>query len=366
MGMIKLALINFKYMIKDKKVITLMLLMPLLVTGFICYMAKGDSSTSSFPVAVVLKDKGNQGKILVDEMIKEEKDYYNITNLSEEEARAKIKGGKLLAAYIIGEDFSDKIQKGEKPVISLLKTGNQNVAFKLGQYIDQYINSKILISDLKASVGSVDESLITKNNITTEVKTKGSSFNFAKLVMVLIVNFIIFSANYVAGEIFAQRKEKTLSRQLTTPHKPWEVSGGLILGFGLIQIVIYSFIIVILKMTFGLQFDVSLISIFIGMACMIVVSVSLGLFAVRITTNEGLLSIIVCVIGTATGFVSGSFTPSASLPSAIQSIAKFTPQYWFSEIMGGGNVIVSSILILLFGVVLFTAGSIRLNKLVKE
>jgi ABC-2 type transport system permease protein len=366
MGLIKLMLLNFKLMIKDKKVILLMVVMPLAVSSFLCYMIKGDDNTTSFPVAVVLNDSGKHGKILVDQIIKNEEKFYNISELSEEEAKKKIKDGKLLAAYIISKDFSSRLENGEKPEVALIKSGNENVAFKIGQFIDEYINKEVISTGLKKNINTVDKGLIETNLISIETNEKQNDFDYSKFILILIINFIVFSANHVAGEFLAQRKEKTLTRQLTTPHKPWEISGGLILGFALIQMVTYSFVVTALKYIFDLQFEVSLVNILIGMLCMVAVSVSLGLFAVRLTSNEGVLSIIITVLGTGMGFVSGSFTAPHSLPVAMEIIAKFTPQYWFMELMSGNGLIINCIIILLFALVFFTAGSLKFTKFAKE
>ena len=366
MRLIRIALLNFKVMIKDKKVILLMLVMPFVVSSFICYIVKKDTSTSSFSVAMVLKDKGSRGKALADEIIRNESNYYKISLLSEDESKSKILDGKILASYIISEDFSEKIENGEKPEIRLLKASNENISFKLGQYIDEYINKEIVTRDLKNSMSNVNENLIKENLINIENKTKENSFDYSRLILVLIINFIIFSANQVSGEILAQRKEKTLVRQLTTPNKSWEISGGMILGFALVQAVVYSFVIIAIKLIFKLEFQVSMVNILIGVFCMVAVSVSIGLFAVRITSNEGVLSIMVTIIGVGMGFVSGSFTSPNSLPSVIKSISKFTPQYWFMELMKGESLLVSCLIILLFALVFSTAGSLKFTRFAKE
>jgi ABC-2 type transport system permease protein len=353
-------------MIKDKKVILLMVVMPLVVNGFICFMMKGDNKTTSFPVAAVIKDKGDQGKLLVDNMIREESNFYKITELSEEQARNKIKEGKFLAAYIISEDFSEKIKRGEKPDISFIKSGNENVAFKLGKYIDEYINREVVSKRLENSIGNVDRNLIDAKPIAVESNEKDNNFDYSRLVLMLVINFVVFSANHVSGELLAQRKTKTLTRQLSTSHKPWEISGGLIVGFGLIQMAAYTCVIIVLKAMFKLQFQVSMLNIFIGVLCMVVVSISIGLFAVRISSNEGIISIIVAVIGTGMGFVSGSFTAAHSMPSALEAISRFTPQYWFIQLTNGGNLIINSLIILLFALVFFTAGSLKFTSFARE
>jgi ABC-2 type transport system permease protein len=366
MGLIKLALLNFKFMIKDKKVILLMFVMPFAVSSFICFIVQKETSSSSFPVSIVIKDSGIQGKSLVDEIIESERNFYKITVISEEEAKSKIKDGKALAAYIIPEDFSEKLQYGQKPEVRLLKSGNENVAFKIGQYIDAYVNKQVMITNLRQSINSVNEGLVMENVIATEVNSVGSAFDFARLVLLLLINFIVFSATYVSTEMLSQRKQQTLTRQLTTPHKPWEISGGLILGFALIEIVIYFIQVILLKEIFKLNFGVPLANILIGVLVMVVVSVSIGLFAVRITSNEGLLSIIVISIGNGMGFVSGSFSAPGSLPKAVENLSKFTPQHWFIEIMNGGKVATNSLIILLFALVFFTAGSLKFTRFAKE
>jgi ABC-2 type transport system permease protein len=78
------------------------------------------------------------------------------------------------------------------------------------------------------------------------------------------------------------------------------------------------------------------------------------------------MAMIVVALGNGMGFVSGSFSAPGSLPKAIQNLSKFTPQYWFMEIMDGGQLIINSLVILLFALVFFTAGSIKFTSFAKE
>lgn len=365
MRIFKIALLQFKIIIRNKIVLGLMFLMPLVVTGIVAYIGNNNLSNTNFKVAVIINDKGNYGNELIDYIKESEKNLYSIDILNDEGlGREKVKAGKITSLLLIDSSFSQSITNREKPKVQVFKSEGDNVSFKLSQAIDDFINRKLLIEGLKGKVNINNES-INSNPINVKVSDNESNFNYAKLILILIANFIAFSANSVSYEILSQRKDKVLRRQLTTPNKPWHISGGLLLGFGLTQMVIYFLIINILKIVFKLDYGISISMITIPLIAMIVFSISFGLFVVRITSNEGLISVITNIIGVGMGFISGSFTNN-NIPSFLKVFSKLTPQYWFNEFLNGSNVIVCTIVILLISAVFFTAGSLRFTNFAKE
>lgn len=364
MRVLKIALLHFKIMIKDKKVIGFMFLMPLLVTAFITYLISNNSSSANYNIGLVINDSGSYGNKLADYIKESEKDFYSVRIYSDEEAaKDKIKTGKLTSLLVVDENFSSDIERGEKPQVQLFKSEGENISFKITEVVDAFINKSILDEGLKRSINLERDTI----NNPVEVRIDGGDygFDYSKFVLVFIVSFIVFSANTIAYEIFAQRKDRVLKRQLVTPNEPWEITGGLLLGFGLIEEVIYISIINILKVMFKLDFGVSIWALIIPMTAMIMFSISLGLFVVRVTSNEGLISIIINIIGVAMGFVSGSFTNN-NIPGFLKVFSRLTPQYWFNEAAGGSNIIVCTMVILLIAAVFFTAGSLKFTSFLKE
>ncbi|MHC1685345.1 MAG: ABC transporter permease [Clostridiaceae bacterium] len=365
MRILRIALLQFKIMIRDKMVLGFMFLMPLVVTGIVAYIGNSTSGDKNYNVVAVINDKGNYGSELVDYIKENEKNFYSIDILNDENiAREKVRYGKVTSLLVIDSNFSQSIESGDKPEVKLIKNEDDNVSMKLSQSVDEFINKKILTEELKDKI-NISENAISSDLIDVKITDSSGSFDYAKLILILIINFIVFSANSVSSEILSQKKEKVLRRQLTTPNKPWHISGGLLLGFGLTQIVIYSLIINILKVVFKLNFGISIVTIILPLIAMIIFSISFGLFVVRLTSNEGLVSVITNIIGVAMGFISGSFTNN-NIPDFLKVFSKLTPQYWFNEVLGGSSIIISTIFILLIAAVFFTAGSLKFTNFAKE
>lgn len=367
MRILKLMFINFKFMIKDKKTLFLMFMLPLVVVSIVGFVLKNNKDPDyNYHIAIINNDAGNYGKQMISKINEKEKNYYNIKvtkNLKESEE--SVKHGKYLCLFIIDSNFSSNIEKGISPEIKLVRSDNENVSFKLKNDIDNFIKKNIIFQKLEKDIGSSNIIIPEKNIISINVKEKSNAVDYSSIMLLLIINFIVFSANYVSFEIFDQKKSKTLRRQISMPYRPWEIGGGLILGFALTQMIVYLLVFAITGFAFNMKYNAPIGNIILGMVAMVIFSVSLGLFVVRITSNEGLISIIINIIGMGAGFLSGSFS-GGILPRQVKVFSKITPQYYFMNIMNGKNLIINIFLILLISMVLFTAGSLKFERFIKE
>ncbi|EQB4337907.1 ABC transporter permease, partial [Clostridium botulinum] len=183
------------------------------------------------------------------------------------------------------------------------------------------------------------------------------------LVLTLIINFIIFSANNVSSEILNFKKQNILKRAITTSNRGFEIIGGIYLGMILIQSFVYMSVYIGGKFIIGYSFD-NLVFILINTIIASIFSVSLGVFVTRLFQNESVVVLVVNIIGISTTFLSSIHSMGLSVSKSswiLLNIEKFTPQYWIFDSMKNSSIFPNIFIVILMSLVLFTAGNIKVR-----
>ncbi|MBU5484727.1 ABC transporter permease [Clostridium sp. MSJ-11] len=363
MKIITLALIHLKRMVKDMKMLSVMLIMPLVViTGTYFIFAKG-SDGSGVDVAFNIKDKGNYANILMEELNITKSVYYN----DEDKALESLKNNDIVAVYVIPEDFTEKIKEGKKPIIEAYKREEGNGTFVIEGRLNEEIN-KIIKNRIFLKEGVIEEGQeLSKSTITTVMEKEDKIDDELFYTVLLIINFIILSASSIGQEIILLKKEKILSRAISTANKGWEIIGSLYLAMFLLQIGIYTTVVLAEKFIIGYSFE-NLHIVLINILLVSLYSLSLGVLSTRIFENEGVASITITLVGITSTFFSlvGLGLHSDKTSWIINNLSKFTPQYWAFDSIMNGVIFPNSMIIILMSLVLFTAGNIKLNNFVNR
>ncbi|NFA61460.1 ABC transporter permease [Clostridium sporogenes] len=360
MKILRYGFIQFKRMIKDIKVIGFMLIMPLVVINIINFAIKsGGGSTIMVDVAFNVEDTGKEGKQLLQKVkIPKKSIFYNNKN----KAMESLNKNDVMAIYEIPKDFSKKIKKGEKPEIKAYKKEIGNGTLPIENSLNNNINKKVKENLLinKNIIKSKNE--IDKNNIKTVIENTKNVEDGVFLVISLIINFIIFSANNVSSEILNFKKQNILKRAITTSNRGFEIIGGIYMGMILIQIFIYMSVYVCGKFIVGYSFE-NLFFILINTMVASIFSISFGVFVTRLFQNESVVALVVNIIGISTTFLSlYSMGLSMSKPSWILlNIGKLTPQYWIFDSIKNSSIFPNIFIVMLMSLVLFTAGNIKVR-----
>lgn len=237
MKILRYGFIQFKRMIKDIKVIGFMLIMPLVVITIINFAIKsGGGSTIMVDVAFNVEDNGKEGKQLLEELkIPTKSIFYK----DKGKAIESLNKNDVVAVYEIPKNFSEKIKKGEKPEIKAYKKEIGNGTLPIEKSLNNNINKKVKENLLinKNIIKSKNE--LDNNSVKTVIENTKNVEEGVFLVLSLIINFIIFSANNVSSELLNFKKQNILKRAITTSNRGFEIIGGIYLGMILIQSFVY-------------------------------------------------------------------------------------------------------------------------------
>lgn len=364
MKVIRYAFIHFKRMVKSPLVIGLMLLMPTIVLGIIGYSFGKETAHETSNVAFAVEDRGEYGhKFLEKIQANGSKSIYSSKN----QALESLKKNQVLAVYIIPESFTEEISKGIKPKIQSFKREEGNGTSFIEATMEEEL-IKLTKGRLLSNKGVISEGEEINTTIKVKEETIQGKNQMLYMVVLMISNFIILSANSVGSELIRMKKQKVLFRAITTSNTGYEIMGGLYLGFFLVQAIIYTAVLFIEKAFLGFSFEGLLPIIFVNMLLTVLISVSIGLAVTRVVENESVSALITNLFGIITTFVSMGATVMAgdNMPQIIKSIGKFTPQYWVINSMDTGALFPNAMILILMAVAVFTAGSFRIRSFVNK
>ncbi len=353
MKFINLLINNLKRMTKNKMSMALTVLLPLVGVIGVTAILNGTSQKSIY-CNIVNLDRGIYGEKFIEGM---EKDY-NVKLYSSEGAMEKLKKKQIAEYYEIGENFSQLIEGGEKPELTVNRRETAREYSNFNIVANDLINRFIIKSTIEKAtneeiaLSSLDSEVVNIKTVTTKTTDMATQISIR-----LLISFNFFSAIGICYELFALKTERTLKRSLTTSNKPKIIIGSIL---GAQFIIVYVSYIAVLFINIILN-KKELIAqapiISFNLAMTTAVALSLAVFISRIVKNEKLIVVVLQIVVCSTCFIGGSFIPIEILPKSISFLSKFTPQYWALESIKTGRYEYSFI-VLLFALVLFTAGTI--------
>lgn len=202
---------------------------------------------------------------------------------------------------------------------------------------------------------------------TTEVAEPAIESSYVSLdsdltfVIFMLLFFMGYSTGIIAGDLAKMRKEGLLTRSVLSNTYSGQILGSVLGAYSIYNILSALFIIFLTNIVFDVPLsNIGLIlSIFVTMNIFVA---GLTMFLFRLFKNEtliqmlGILLIIVLV-----------FIPMLSQTMDALSIFQYlSPYYWALETLDTGVLFPNILVISLYGIVLFTAGSFKVERLVRN
>jgi len=359
------VMIVFKYKLKillsDKSFMLAMIIIPLLLTLITGYALKFEKE-NKIPVAICDLDGSNYSKTVIERILNKEGFKFIITD--EKTALKMVKDFKAEAAYIIKEDFEEKLLTGDtRGIIEQVSSPSTISSELIGEIIGgeisriilnitaadwvvnefdnleadalwqeawEYTDSlwasgpamKIDYSEIEAN-SNTSSGVNTNTGLNTDTNTSASSLSSSAFGM--LVAFIMFLVIFNSSWLVTEKENGTLRRIISGPGAISALFTGNILSLafiGLLQIVLFSLICTI---TFGVNIfsqGINILIIFLYLFSVIAISLFISsLLKTRMQLQAGapLFSII-------TGFLGGCFWSFTDMGGLIKTVSLFTPQ----------------------------------------
>jgi ABC-2 type transport system permease protein len=386
MKLLSIAIKDTKVLIRDWQALAILIAMPFVLISLLGMALggiwSGDSGISKFDVGVVNADGGELASVFIKDVLKS-KDMakmLNVTEVTESEARTQIRNGDLAAAVIIPKDFTKKITAGKDAGMTVLGDPGQAVRAGIIRSIANAYASRLSSVSIAADVpvgvlmktGAVppDQAQTLVHELVKDATAaaenpqitvgKGSLAKQRELTAIeyysagMSVMFILFGSMYGAFSFLDERRQYTLARLMSTPTGKLTILGGKLAGIFLIGVLQFSVLVLITRLIYGVNWGF-LPGVILLMAATVLATAGLAIFISSVGKTQGAVAGISQLIIQPMAVLGGSMIPLMNFPPWLQSLGKFTVNYWaitgFRDLMLGKGIgaVVTPVLIL-FGI----------------
>jgi len=358
-----IAFNSLKVTFRDKGNLIWLIVMPIVWTTLIGTMSTTGGGDEKIPVGFLNSDRGIYGEVFEETLKKEESiKIVAMAEDDEDKMRNLLKDAKLSVGLIIPGDFSEKLKVGEQVVIEILKS-ERGSSYFLEELIEK-IAGRISIAALAANftvdkIGErrmvLEEEVLEdeKEKIWEEAFVKADAFfepapSIGIEYVVLSVEkrdenipmgveasspgfavmFVMMGVCFAGVAMVQERHNKTLARLLTTPTEKFFIISGKMLGFFLVGFIQFIILILfgqlVLKVNWG-NLPLGVLLLVISYVLSVTGLGTLLSVVVRTSAQAGAFAVLISMV---TSMLGGAWWPIEIVPKFMQTIARFTPQYW--------------------------------------
>lgn len=336
-----------KQLIRDRRTIGMILVMPILITLIFGYAIGG--TVQNVPVIIVNKDTGfskNLGVATIDKnlgnsiygfMSNDTQHRAALTNGTDfTTAEHKVDQSEYTVAIFIPANFSYDL-------IAPQFNSSLNVTAQIQIYIDDSEPSLVasVIASLQDAISNATDHLIPGHTFGIQIK-KYYANNFITVnsldvaipgVIALILNFLILLFSTLL--LVRENTYRTRARLLATPIKPQEIILGYSIALGILALFMSLSVMLISVFIFNVTVHGDLIELFI---CILIFGLSfvfLGVFLSNFARNELQAVQMGPLIAFPSMALSGFLVPVKVLPSFLQPLSNFVPMTYGIRLFQG-------------------------------
>ena len=352
--------LKFKKMRGDVAMYVIMLVMALVLTYVFSGAIFGESGAQR--VGVVNNDDSD----VTDEFLSSiDENSFAATAVSLEEAETAVAKGEALAAIVIPDGFGDFLELGSAE-LTLIKSADSTDIMALENALSEAANKTAHVYALTQSLEdtlsvqgiqapSLEEVQETYDARMGENAVAQTTYavlgaveydeKFATDVHYLMgynIFFVMFSVIFTIGTILEEKKLGTWNRTRITPLRDRAILGGNLIPTFMVGVLQMAIMLFCGQYLFGIDLGQSIWPVFVVFIVYVLTVTCLGLLMTTLFGTFEQLGAATPVIIVATSMLGGCMWPISIVPAALQTAAKFTPQYWALAaaeelpVLGGG------------------------------
>ena len=358
-----IAFNSLKVTFRDKGNLIWLIIMPIVWTTLLGTMSTPGGGDEKIPVGFLNNDRGIYGEVF-EEILRNEESIKIVAMAEDDEDKMRnlVKDTKLSVGVIIPDNFSEKLKVREQVVIEILKS-ERNSSYFLEELIEK-VAERISINSLAANftVEKVSERrMVLEEEVLEDEEEKVWEEAFVKAdaffepapsigieYVVLSVEkreenipigveasspgfavmFVMMGVCFAGVAMVQERHNKTLARLLTTPTEKFFIISGKMLGFFLVGFIQFMILILfgqlVLKVNWG-NLPLGVLLLVVSYVLSVTGLGTLLSVVVRTSAQAGAFAVLISMV---TSMLGGAWWPIEIVPKFMQTIARFTPQYW--------------------------------------
>ena len=323
---------------RDRRTIGLLVFGPMLVLTLGAILFRADPA--AIPLGVVNEDEGLSipmaGKISLGERIVEElvaSDVFGVVTLRRDAIDDRLRDGTVQAVAVFAEDFSAEFRQNQQAVINLRLEGSNPTR-------SMAITARVTEAAMKALAGLMTMGFgmpgapqasegETKLPVAIEVTYlfAGEEFDTMDFVAPVYIGalamFFVFLLTCVS--FLRERSQGTMERLLATPATRLEIVLGYMVGLGLFALIQVTVILFFTIWVLKIHYLGNLGLLFLVVALLAVVGVSLGILASAFARNEFQVVQFIPLFIIPQALLGGTFWAVEELPRYLQPFAYLMP-----------------------------------------
>ncbi|TGY43557.1 ABC transporter permease [Clostridium sartagoforme] len=344
---------------------------PILILFIMLKIISGNSGYLN--IGIVDNDSSKTTKVIIESL--KNQDGYNVNDINQDNIDNLFSEKAIDVAIVFNKGFENNIIINGKDEINVTSVENDGV----GDLIKELLNREMLnIRDISLASNKDKDvyynGLINYSNSTSVNVTKESlndlykEYSSSQMFVGFLIMFMLIRGMRTAYRIFDEKRENIYMRIFMAPVKSSEYYlADIISGYisVLIQVVLGIISINILNVETGL----SNIQLFIILALVGLVSISLALCCSAFASNRTEASNIFNFANMFFLMVGGAFVPLEIIPPIIEKVSYFTPVRWAMESISAiqqgaqfSEVYKYLFIIILFAATFFVIGAYKTAK----
>lgn len=359
---------EFGQFVKDKKLLPIVFVAPVLQLIFLGYAASLD--VKNIPMLVCDLDKTEESRGLISQFTNS--GYFTVMYSTEEYTSVGryLDDNKVAMVLVIPPNFANAILRKEPAKIQVILDGSEGntTAITMG-YVNQIVmkNSMHILAEVLGTQG-------TTGGVNAEVRSWFNPSLRSRNYMVpgiLVLILLITTTNLTAMAIVREKEIGTLEQIMVTPIKSSELILGKLIPYTLIGLIDVCVVLLAMVLFFGIPIKGSVPLLFGLTGFFLFTSLGLGLFVSTISrTQQQAMMTAIFVLMMPMMYLSGFAFPVENMPKILQVVSHGIPMSYYliivrSIIMKGvgmANLWLQAGMLLFMGAMILFASVLRFKK----
>ena len=359
---------EFAQFFKDKKLLPLVFVAPILQLIFLGYAASLDVKNIAFVLCDL--DKSSESRKLVEAFTNS--GYFSMEYSTEDysDVQKYLDNSQAGMALVIPPRFGDKIVRREPVDVQILFDGSEgNSTAIASSYAMQIINrySQQILLNIVGDVRKL-------GGISTETRAWYNPTLISRLFMVpgvLVLLLLVTTTVLTAMAIVKEKEIGTLEQLLVTPLRPVELIIGKLIPFTLIGLIVVTVALLVMVFGFSIPIRGSVVLLYLFTVGFLMTSLGLGLFvSTTAKTQQQAMMVGLFFVLLPMMYISGFVFPIENMPPILQWFAAMVPMKYYliairSIILKGvglSELWFEATMLFVMGIMILTASVLRFKE----
>jgi ABC-2 type transport system permease protein len=328
--------------LRDKRTLALIFLVPLLIMTLLYLVLTNTSSARTLAIVYPTGTGSERIKALIDTLLPG-RDKLHTISISSSEVDSTLKNGNADAVVIFPADFAQQVINNQNPAVQIkLEGSDPAVASAMSDLTSSFTHQLgIALAALK-SQGGQGVSPVTGGSLPFTVGAPqylygGAQYTFNDSIAPVFIGIFSFFFVFILTSVafLRERSQGTIERVMVSPLTRVELVIGYICGFTLFALVQSLLILLFVIFALRVHYSGNVALVFLVSALLTIGSVNLGIFLSTFAQNEfQIVQFIPLVFGVQI-FLSGIFWPVAQLPGVLRPLSYIMPLTYANDALRG-------------------------------